>query len=178
MADNATIARPYAKAVFDYAQESNSFDEWDAALTKLAAISDDESFSTVVNDPRVEGSKITELLIDLTKDVLPEGGTNFLSLLVKNERLDSLVDVKNQYSALVAKAKAIVNAEVITAIALTEDQKSSLVQALEQRLNQKVTLQETVDASLVGGAIVKANDLVIDGTAKGRIEKLTSTLLR
>ena len=178
MAENATIARPYAKAVFDYAQESNSFEEWDAVLIKLAAISDDESFNTVVNDPRVDGEKVTDLLIDLTKDVLPEGGSNFLSLLVKNERLDSLVDVKDQYKALVAKAKAIVNAEVITAIALTEDQKSSLTQALEQRLNQKVILQETVDASLVGGAIIKANDLVIDGTAKGRIEKLTSTLLR
>lgn len=178
MADNATIARPYAKAVFDYAQESNSFDEWTNALDQLAVISSDEAFNTLVNDPRVEQSKLTQLLIDLSKDALPEGGTNFVTLLVQNERLDSLADVQQQYADLVAKAKAIVTADVTTAIALSEDQKSSLTQALEQRLGQKVVLQETVDASLVGGAIVKTGDLVIDGTAKGRIEKLTTTLLR
>ena len=178
MADNATIARPYAKAVFDYAQESNSFDEWTTALDQLAVISGDESFSAVVNDPRVEDSKVTQLLIDLSKDVLPAGGTNFITLLVQNERLDSLHDVQQQYADLVAKAKAIVTADVTTAIALSEDQKSSLIQALEQRLGQKVVLEETIDASLIGGAIVKTGDLVIDGTAKGRIEKLTSTLSR
>ncbi len=178
MADNATIARPYAKAVFDYAQESNSYDEWAKALDQLAVISCDESFSTLVNDPRVESTKITQLLIDLNKDVLPEGGINFITLLVQNERLDSLADVQQQYADLVAKAKAIVTADVTTAIALNEDQKSSLTQALEQRLGQKVVLKETIDTSLIGGAIVKTGDLVIDGTAKGRIEKLTTTLLR
>ena len=178
MAENATIARPYAKAVFDYAQESNSFDEWDAALDQLAAISSDETFSTMINDPRVEGSKITQLLTDLTKDVLPNGGANFVSLLVKNERLDSLVDVKKQYADLVAQAKAIMTVEITTAMTLTSDQKSSLTSALEKRLGQKVNLIEIVDASLVGGAVIKANDLVIDGTAKGRIEKLTTALAR
>lgn len=178
MADNATIARPYAKAVFDYAQEANSFDEWATVLDQLAVISADESFSAVSNDPRIENSKVAELLIDLTKDNLPNGGTNFINLLVQNERLDSLVDVKQQYTDLVAKAKAIATANVTTAIALTEDQKSSLTSALEKRLGQKVVISETVDASLVGGAIVKTGDLVIDGTAKGRIEKLTTALLR
>ena len=178
MADNATIARPYAKAVFDYAQESNSFDEWTTALNQLAVISSDESFNTLVNDPRVENSKVSELLIDLSKDVLPAGGPNFITLLVQNERLGSLNDIQQQYAELVANAKAIVTADVTTAIALSEDQKSSLIQALETRLGQKVVLEETIDASLIGGAIVKTGDLVIDGTAKGRIEKLTTTLLR
>lgn len=178
MADNATIARPYAKAVFDYAQESNSFDEWTAVLAQLAAISNDESFSALVSDPRIEDSKVTELLIDLTKDVLPNGGTNFITLLVQNERLGSLVDVQQQYTDLVSIAKAIVTANVTTAIALTDDQKSSLTTALETRLGQKVVLEETVDPTLIGGAIVKTGDLVIDGTAKGRIEKLTTALMR
>jgi len=97
---------------------------------------------------------------------------------VQNDRLESLVDISQQYGDLVAKAKALVNAEVITAMALTDDQKSSLAAALEQRLGLKVELEETVDADLVGGAIIKAGDLVIDGSAKGRIEKLTSALMR
>ena len=176
MADNASIARPYAKAVFDLAQESGSFESWSAALASLTAISSDETFSALVNDPRVTNDRIADLLIDLTKDSLPEGGTNLVNLLVQNDRLAALTDIEQQFADLVAKAQASVNAEVITAMALTEDQKSSLSSALEARLGLKVKLEETIDASLIGGAIVKAGDLVIDGSAKGRIEKLSTTL--
>ena len=178
MADNASIARPYAKAVFDLAQESNAYDAWTTALEQLAVISNDADFSALVSDPRVDGAKVAELLNDLAKDSLPEGGANLINLLVQNDRLDSLADISQQYTDLVAKAKALVNAEVITAVALTDDQKSSLAAALEQRLGLKVELEETVDADLVGGAIIKAGDLVIDGSAKGRIEKLTTALMR
>ena len=178
MADNASIARPYAKAVFDLAQENDAFDAWTSALEQLAAISSDADFSALVSDPRVDASKVTELLTDLAKDSLPEGGANFVNLLVQNDRLESLSDINVQYVDLVAKAKALVNAEVITAMPLTADQKSSLATALEARLGLKVELQETVDADLIGGAVIKAGDLVIDGSAKGRVEKLTSALMR
>jgi F-type H+-transporting ATPase subunit delta len=178
MADNASIARPYAKAVFDLAQESDTFDAWTATLEQLAVISNDADFSALVSDPRVDGGKVAELLTDLAKDSLPEGGANFINLLVLNDRIQSLVDINQQYTDLVAKAKALVNAEVITAKSLTEDQKSSLAAALETRLGLKVELTETVDADLVGGAIIKAGDMVIDGSAKGRIEKLTTALMR
>lgn len=178
MADNASIARPYAKAVFDLAQETNSFDDWSTALDQLAVISQDEDFIALVNDPRVEGSKTAELLADVAKDVLPEGGTNFVNLLVQNDRLIALEDIKQQYGDLVAKAKALVNAKVTTALPLTADQKSSITSALEARLGMKVEIDEVVDADLVGGAIIQAGDMVIDGSAKGRIEKLTTALMR
>ncbi|MBX2849843.1 MAG: F0F1 ATP synthase subunit delta [Acidiferrobacterales bacterium] len=178
MSDNASIARPYAQAVFDLAQETNSFNEWSGALAQLAAISHDEDFSALVSDPRIENDRVTDLLVDLGKDSLPEGGANLVTLLVKNGRVGALADIEEQFSALVAKAQSSVNAHVTTAMALTEDQKASLASALEARLGLKVKLEETVDASLVGGAIVKAGDLVIDGSAKGRIEKLTTALMR
>ncbi len=178
MADNASIARPYAKAVFDLAQESNAFDAWASAIDQLCVVSNDADFSALVSDPRVEAAKVTELLTDLAKDSLPEGGANFVNLLVQNDRLGSLNDINEQYAGLVAKAKALVSAEVITAMALTADQKSSLAAALETRLGLKVELQETVDPELIGGAVIRAGDLVIDGSAKGRVEKLTSALLR
>jgi F-type H+-transporting ATPase subunit delta len=178
MADNASIARPYAKAVFDLAQQENAFDAWTAALEQLAVISNDADFSALVSDPRVDGAKVAELLTDLAKDSLPDGGANLIKLLVQNDRVESLVDINQQYTDLVAKANALVNAEVITAKPLTDDQKSSLTAALEKRLGLKVELAETVDADLVGGAIIKAGDMVIDGSAKGRIEKLTTALMR
>lgn len=178
MADNASIARPYAKAVFELARESNAFDAWKAGLTKLAAISQDEQFQALVSDPKVADSKVAELLVEMAQDVLPEGGTNLVNLLVQNNRLSSLTDVNQQFDDLVAKAQASVNAEVVTAKALTEDQRNALAAALEARMGLKVKLDETVDESLVGGAIIRAGDLVIDGSAKGRIEKLTSALMR
>ncbi|MGK0375146.1 MAG: F-type H+-transporting ATPase subunit delta [Arenicella sp.] len=178
MADNASIARPYAKAVFDLAQQENAFDAWTAALEQLAVISNDADFGALVSNPRVDSAKVAELLTDLIKDSLPQGGANFIKLLVQNDRLQSLVNINQQYTDLVAKAKALVNAEVITAKPLTEDQKSSLAAALEKRLGLKVELEEIVDPDLIGGAIVKAGDMVIDGSAKGRIEKLTTALMR
>jgi len=164
--------------VFDLAQETGSFEAWTSALDNLTVISNDESFSAMVNDPRVSDSRISDLLVDLAKESLPDGGTNLINLLVQNDRLDVLPDIGQQYGDLVAKAKATINAKVRSAMALTEDQKSSLSSALEARLGMKVELEETIDASLVGGAIIKAGDLVIDGSAKGRIEKLTTALLR
>ena len=178
MADNASTARPYAKAVFELAQESASFDGWSDAMAKISAIVGDEAFSELGSDPRIDGARIADLLVELSQDVLPSGGANFINLLVQNDRLEAVHDIEQQFSQMVAKAQASVNAEVITAMALSDTQRASLETALEQRLGLKVSLQETVDPSLVGGAIVKAGDLVIDGSAKGRIEKLTSALMR
>jgi F-type H+-transporting ATPase subunit delta len=178
MADSASVARPYAKAIFDLANEADSFDGWSIALAKLASISGDEQFSSLVADPRVEAVRISDLLVELVGDDLPEGGSNLISLLVKNERLGALSGIEQQFNELVAQAKASINAEVITAKALTDEQKAKLSAALEARLGLKVSLEETIDSALIGGAIVKAGDLVIDGSAKGRIEKLSTALLR
>ena len=176
MANNASTARPYAKAVFELAQEGNTYDAWSNALSQLAAISADEGFGTLVSDPRVTSEQLIGVLTDLTKDVLPEGGTNFINLLVQNERVLVLNDIQSQYKELVAKAQASVNATVVSAFALSEAQKASLESALQTRLGLKVELEESVDASLIGGAIIRAGDLVIDGSAKGRIEKLATAL--
>lgn len=178
MADHASTARPYAKALFELAQESGSYQAWLAGLAQLAAVAADDSFGNLVNDPRVDRTQIAELLIDISKDALPEGGENFVHLLVQNDRLEALTDIEQQFSELVAKAQSSVNAEVLTAIALSDTQKSALEAALEKRLGLKVSLEETIDPSLLGGAIVKAGDLVIDGSARGRIEKLTTALMR
>lgn len=178
MADNASIARPYAKAVFDLAQESGAFDQWSSALGVISAIAEDQQFTELASDPRVNVAQLTEVLTDLSKDQLPEGGENFIALIVQNSRLDAISDIAEQFNDLVASAQQAVTAQVETAFALTDAQKQSLSAALEKRLGLKVSLEETIVPELVGGAIVKAGDLVIDGSAKGRIEKLATTLAR
>ena len=178
MANNASIARPYAKAIFALASETKAYDAWGNALATIAAISSNPEFASLVNDPNIAKSQVAELLIDLAGKSLPEGGANLVNLVVQNGRTDVLSDVHALFTDLVAKANDLVNAEVVTAKALTKDQLKSLEQALQQRLGLKVNLTEVVDADLIGGAIVKAGDLVIDGSARGRIEKLTNALMR
>jgi F-type H+-transporting ATPase subunit delta len=178
MADYASIARPYAKAVFDLAQDTNAFQAWSDSLATAAAVSQDEAFGELISDPKVDKSKLTDMLVDLCSKSLPEGGSNLFKLMIQNDRLQALPEVAVQFEELVAKAQQSVNAEVITALALSDAQKQALSTALESKLGLKVSLSETVDPDLVGGAIVKAGDLVIDGSAKGRIEKLATALAR
>lgn len=178
MADSASIARPYAKAVFDLAKESGDYESWSAALSQLSMIAQDEEFVQLVNDPRVTNQQQVDLLSDLAKDSLPANGDNFLQLLVQNDRLTALGDIASQYADLVAKEQSLISAEVVTAMPLSDEQQAQLKSALETRLNSKVEINQVVDQSLLGGAIIKAGDLVIDGSAKGRIEKLTTALMR
>lgn len=178
MADNASIARPYAKAVFSLASEGDAHEAWDAALATLSGIAANEEFALALNNPRINSQSLAQLMTDLAGDGLPEGGNNFINLLVQNDRVEALPSIQLQYSELVAQAKKLLNAEITTAMVLTDSQRAEISAALEHRLGLKVKLEETVDASLVGGAVIKAGDLVIDGSATGRVEKLTSSLMR
>ena len=176
MADNASIARPYAKAVFDLATEANQHDDWTNALDVLATIASDNDFVDVVASPQVKAEQLEELVIGIVGDKLPDGGNNFVKLLAQNERLEVLPDVQQQYALLLAESRKSIEAEVLTARPLSDEQKTKLTEALQIRLGVTVSIIETVDESLVGGAIVKAGDLVIDGSAKGRVEKLAIAL--
>lgn len=178
MAETASIARPYSRAVFDLAHETQAYDAWQLALDNLVVISEDDDFIKLSNDPKISSSQLTDLLLSLSASSLPAGGENLLKLLVSNDRLDAVADIRDQYQELVAKAQSAITAEVTTARALTEQQKTALSSALNERLGLQVSIEETVDETLLGGAVIKAGDLVIDGSAKGRIEKLSSALKR
>ena len=176
MADNASIARPYAKAVFDLATENSNQDDWAATLESLAAIAQDEEFGKAVSSPQVTAEQLEELVLGVLGKKIPTGGDNFIKLLAQNGRLESLPEVQQQYALLLAESRKSIEAEVLTARPLSADQKSNLTEALQTRLGVSVSIVETIDESLVGGAIVKAGDLVIDGSAKGRVEKLAIAL--
>ena len=176
MADNASIARPYAKAVFDLATETGNQDDWSNALESLAVIAQDEDFGKAINSPQVKPAQLEEVVIGLLGKKLPEGGDNFIKLLTQNGRFEALPDVQQQYAVLLAESRKSIEAEVFTARPLSAAQKTSLTEALKTRLGVSVSIVETIDESLIGGAIVKAGDLVIDGSAKGRVEKLAIAL--
>lgn len=178
MASSASVARPYAQAVFELASEQGNPEEWSSALTSLSAVAGDDAFAALLDDPRVSNDQLTGLLTDVVSDGLPDGGENLVRLLVRNGRVEALPDISRQFDLRVADANKSVNAQVISARELNEDQRNRLSEALEARLGCSVSLEEEVDADLLGGAIVKAGDLVIDGSAAGRIKKLGMSLAR
>ena len=178
MASNASVARPYAQAVFELAGEAGVYEAWSDTLAVLSAVAKDSDFAALLHDPRITRQQVSGLLTDLSAEKLPEGGENFVRLLVRNNRVEALPDISRQYELFVAVARKSINAEVVTALALNEDQKARLSTALEQRLGCSVSLAETIDEKLLGGAVLKAGDLVIDGSAAGRIQKLAASLAR
>lgn len=178
MAESSSLARPYARAVFEIAQESKDYKSWSDALAFLGALVSDESIEALISDPRVEQSKLEALFDDLCGDRVPEGARNLLRLMLDNDRLPLMPDVAAQYEVLRAEAEGTVDAEVRTAKPMTDEQKSVLSKALEKRLGRKVNLTVREDDSLLGGAVIHAGDLVIDGSARGRLEKLAGALQR
>ena len=178
MAGTSSLARPYAQAVFELAKASGDFASWSHALAYLAALASDKSIQDLINNPRVERARLLGLLDDLCGDRVPASGRNLLRLMAANERLLAMPDVAAQYEVMRAEAEGTVDAKVRSAMPLSDAQKSRLSKALEKRLGRKVNLTVLEDKSLLGGAVIQAGDLVIDGSAKGRLEKLASALQR
>ncbi|MDZ7841812.1 MAG: F0F1 ATP synthase subunit delta [Gammaproteobacteria bacterium] len=178
MAGTSSLARPYARAVFELAQEAGDLKSWSEALAFLAALVSDESIQGLINNPRIEQESLQALFDDLCGDRVPEGGRNLVRLMMANDRLLLMPDVASQYERLRAEAEGSVDAEVRSAKPMSDEQQAQLAKALEKRLGRKVNITVHEDDSLLGGAIVRAGDLVIDGSAKGRLEKLASALQR
>lgn len=178
MAGTSSLARPYARAVFELAQESKDLKSWSDALGFLAALVSNESMQDLINNPRIEQERLQALFDDLCGDRVPEGGRNLLRLMMANDRLALVPDVAAQYEVLRAEAEGTVEAEVRSAKPLSDEQQTQLAKALEKRLGRKVNLTVHEDDTLLGGAVIRAGDMVIDGSAKGRLEKLASALQR
>jgi F-type H+-transporting ATPase subunit delta len=178
MAGTSSLARPYAQAVFELAKESKDFKTWSDALAFMAALLRDESILALVNNPRVEQERLAKLFDELCHDRVPENGRNLLRLMIANRRLAAMPDLATQYEAMRAEEEGTIDAQVRSAKPLSDEQKAKLSKALEKRLGRKVNLTVQEDDSLLGGAIIQAGDMVIDGSATGRLEKLASVLNR
>lgn len=176
MADYSTIARPYAKAAFEFAQASNALAVWGDNLAALAQAADNPDLAALLGDPRVTTAKLTELLTGLLGDSLDAAGRNFVALLADNRRLAALPAIAAQFEALRAEAEQRVDVELITAAPAEEAQEQRIAEQLKQRLGKDVRLHSKVDESLLGGAVVRAGDLVIDSSVKGKLERLANEI--
>lgn len=178
MAQTTTIARPYAEAVFDLAREQDALPAWSDALDLAAAVVGDERVGTVLRSPRVADEQKAELIIGVGGEYLGEHARNLVRLLIQRDRIRLLPEIARQYRALRAEHERTLEARLITAQSVDEDVRGRLEKALSERLERKVTLASEIDETLIGGAIVRAGDMVIDGSVRGRLTRLTGALSR
>jgi len=176
VADRATIARPYARAAFAHAQAAKEVAAWSQLLSAAAAGASDSRVARLIGNPHVTGDELVDLLGGLSKHAAGEGGKNFLRALATNRRLALLPQIAAQFDKLRADTEGVVEVEVIAAREIAAPQEKRLQAALARRLGREVRMHTRIDESLIGGAIVRAGDLVIDGTLKGRLERLESAL--
>lgn len=173
---NNILARPYARAVFQLAQERKALADWSQTLELLALIAGDDRVARVLRAPRVPAEKRVELMRAIAGDKLEEHGDNLVRLLAANGRLPLLPRIHEQFEVLRAEAEGRIAARVSSARKLTKEQQERIARALGKRLDREVTLDCDVDESLLGGAVIRAGDLVIDGSLRGRLRRLGSRL--
>jgi len=175
MSELTTVARPYAKAAFDFAVETKAIDSWLTQLTFAAEVAKDETIKGYLSGgASVEQSQT--LFLNVCGDQVNSQGQNFLKVMAENERLLVLPLVLEHFLALKAEFDQEISVDVTSAVEITAEQKTTLSAALEKRLARKVKLNCNIDANIVSGLIVKAGDTVIDGSVQGKLSRLATTL--
>ncbi len=179
MAETATVARPYARAAFRHAADQGALAQWSALLAAGAQVASDAGARALFGNPRVTGNELVEFVSGVATAAganVDANARNFIALLAENHRLALLPEIAAQFEALKAEIEHSIDVEVTTAMALTEAQRATLSAALSTRFGRTVRLHETIDADLLGGAIVRAGDLVLDGSLTGRLARLEQQL--
>jgi len=175
MSELTTVARPYAKAAFDFAVEAKAVDSWLAQLTFAAEVAKDETVKGYLSG----GTSVEQaqtLFLNVCGEQVDSQGQNFLKVMAENERLLVLPQVLEQFTALKAEFDQEIAVDVTSAVKLKVAQTKTLSAALEKRLARKVKLNCIVDKSVVSGLIIKAGDMVIDGSIQGKLSRLATTL--
>ena len=176
MAEAITIARPYANAVFAIAQEKGELKAWSDLLAVLAQCVADPDMQSIISSPAVSDEQVVTLLADISGELMSEDARHFLALLAENNRLQLLADIAVIYEELREEAEQTMTADITSARALTSEQENTISAALKKRLGRDVTLNTTVDENLLGGAIIRAGDLIIDGSALGKLNRLANAI--
>lgn len=176
MAERATIARPYAKAAFEYARDGGAFASWSAGIHVAAEIVGDERVAALTTSPKWTAADLVGLITDVAGPALDDGMRNFIRLLAENRRLLLLPEILAHYERMRSAVENTIDVEVVSAVALSAAQQEKLSAALSKRLNRTVRLRNSVEAALLGGAVVRAGDLVIDGSLQGRLRRLATEL--
>ncbi len=178
MSEYQTIARPYAQAVFELSRAAGNFENWSEALAWISAIADDDQVQELAQNPKVDDVSLGQIFEDIAGDKLFDEARNFLRLVVANGRVFALSSIAAQFEVMRAEAEGTIEAELISARAVTDEQLATLARSLSKKLGREVSLQVIEDPDLIGGAVLRAGDMVIDASVKGSLRKLAANLAR
>ncbi|MDI6748262.1 MAG: F0F1 ATP synthase subunit delta [Rhodocyclaceae bacterium] len=175
MAENVTVARPYAEAAFELARAAGALPAWQTALERMAAAAADEQMRECVADPRVSSDAITELFLGVTGELTAEQ-RNFASVLVENRRIGVLPEISNLFGELKNALEGTHDAVVSSAFPLDATQLSKLVADLEEKLGYKIEATVELAPELIGGVRIALGDQVIDASVRGKLNAMAVSL--
>ena len=176
MAEAITVARPYAQAAFKHASAQQALKEWSDMLSLLAAIINDAAMTELIDSPHLTETQLADLVIGVAGNQLTDTGANFVRVLASNGRLGLLTEIAALYEIQRRAAEGSVQAEMVSAYPASEAQQAEVIASLSKRLGREVELKCSTDADLLGGAIIRAGDLVIDGSVRGKLQSLGTAL--
>jgi F-type H+-transporting ATPase subunit delta len=174
MAERITIARPYAKAVFALARSGQRLPQWSAALQVAASVVADPRVAALLGNPGVSAEQLVTLITGVGGAAFDDNAKNFIRTLAANKRLAFLPEIAARYEQLRADAERTVDVTVTTAVELSAAQQQHYTQAMKKRLDREVRLHCAIDPTLLGGAVVRADDLVIDGSVRAGLTQLAA----
>jgi len=177
MSELNTVARPYAQAAFDLARDAGTLSNWSDMLGFTAAVSSDADMREAIDSPNLTVDQQADLFTQVCGDNVDDQGRNFIKLLAENRRLTLFPEIAALFETLRADAEGTIEATVISARPMSDAQQQELAAALKARFNREVALQVEMDESILGGAIIRAGDTVIDGSVRGKLEKFAHALV-
>jgi F-type H+-transporting ATPase subunit delta len=176
MAELSTLARPYAKAAFEFAADAGDLQGWSKSLSTAGAVAEQQAVVKFLSSPNATAAQQAAAVNDICGDALSVTGQNFIAILSENRRLQLLPHISHQFEIMKANREKAVDVEVVSAYELDAVQQEKLSDALGAKLKRNINMQVSFDKSLLGGAVIRAGDTVIDGSIRGRLAKLAESL--
>ena len=176
MAEPTTLARPYAKAAFEYALTVNKLQSWFEALEVSAAVADQDQVKKALATSGLSAEQKASVFVQVIGDSLDEKVKNFIQTLARNKRLALLPYIRDLFAKMKAQQEKTIEVEITAAYELPVDLINKLAQSLSAKLNRKIDVNSSVDKSLLGGVVIHTGDMVIDGSVRGRLAKLAEAL--
>ena len=176
MAELSTLARPYARAAFEFARDKSGLEGWSKALSTAAAVCRDERVASLLASPAHTAGQLANTVVELCGEDLEADHRNFMQVLAANKRLPLLPEISALFEQHKAEHERAVDVTVTSAYPLAGDTEQSLAQVLSKKLERDVKVESEVDESLIGGVVIRAGDLVIDGSVRGRLNKLSEAM--
>ena len=176
MAELSTLARPYAKAAFEYARDNNALAQWSEQLATAAAVSLDSALVAVLNNPAKTAEQQAMTLTDVCGDSLAGEVRNYIAILASNKRIALLPEIYSLFELYKANQEKTVDVDVVSAFELADATREKLAEVLGKKLEREVKVSTSTDSNLLGGVLIRAGDLVIDGSVRGRLNKLAAAM--